>query len=163
MNEAPGRLVLGPAVMHQLGRYAEVSLRAGVELCGILIGTVEGTEALVAGCAQLPNVSGKPETEYQFHPGQQAEAWERAEEMGLQVLGVWHTHPTGPPVPSQTDVAYMQSWLLYPILVPEVGKYMMNVFKLRSMVYEQADDTVLGEPIEHSQWERVPHELRRKG
>jgi proteasome lid subunit RPN8/RPN11 len=161
-GQAPNRLVLGPVIMVKL--YGIVLERRGdIEQCGVLAGEVSGGgEAVVSRMAQLQNVHRSPEVNYQFDAVEQAMAWEQAESAGCEVVAVWHTHPHGPMHPSETDVAYMQPWLLYPILTPGIGRRVnMSVFRLRSLVYQADDGMGLGKPIEHSRWESVPHEVRR--
>lgn len=131
--------------MRQLLGYAR---DFGNEQCGVIAGMRQGEEAFVIACAQLRNASHKPESNYEFDPDQQALVWEEVAKMGAEVLGVWHTHPHGPAHPSQTDVAYMTPWLVYPVLVPAVGRTLMTVYRL-------SDD---GEG-----YVSVPHELRIQG
>jgi proteasome lid subunit RPN8/RPN11 len=98
--------------MHMHGRSALPN-----EACGVLFGRYdEDGVAVVEGCARLANVSEDPAHTYRFDEGQQAEVWDAVRARGLEVLAVWHTHPSGPQGPSQSDLAYMQPWLLYPIL-----------------------------------------------
>lgn len=117
MTAAPGRLVLGPAVFKDL--MTAVTEGGPHERCGILFGVTQVGVAFTAGCAQLKNAAEDPVHNYAFDPEDQARTWARVEAMGYQVLGVWHTHPTGPPGPSETDLAHAQQWFLYPILWPE--------------------------------------------
>jgi proteasome lid subunit RPN8/RPN11 len=120
-------VVMGAAVWEDL-RVAGVD-RAGLERCGVLVGGVADGVAYVTGCGELQHVAADPVHHYEFDPAQQAATWERAERWGYQVLGVWHTHPAGPEEPSETDLAYMTPWLLYPLVYPDgAGGAAMRVF-----------------------------------
>lgn len=91
------------------------------ERCGIMFGSIVNGEAFVAGVAELDNVAADPEHNYEFAPATQAKAWSRVERWGYEVFAVWHTHPSGPEQPSETDVANMQTFLLYPVVYPGEG------------------------------------------
>jgi proteasome lid subunit RPN8/RPN11 len=149
-RSAPSRLVFGPDVNRAL---RDIDWSSRHEQCGVIFGYGIDDVAVCRGMAKLNNVAKEPEHSYQFEPWEQAHTWERIEAMGLAVLGVWHTHPAGPVWPSETDLAYMQPWLLYPLLVPGQP---LKVFKLRPMVYERADDSTYTEPAVHSQYDVVP-------
>jgi proteasome lid subunit RPN8/RPN11 len=119
---------MGQGVYHAL---YEVGQKLGVaERCGVLFGVVDEDGAgWVAGSAELDNVHRDPMHHYEFSPRAQAKAWERIETWGYQVLAVWHTHPGGPTGPSETDLAYAQPWLLYPVITRdlETGSTVLSV------------------------------------
>lgn len=125
-------LSMGPAV------YSDVCLAgqdwsSGQERCGILFGMVDPDTniAYVAGCAELENAATDPVHNYAFDPDVQAKAWSRVERWGYTILGIWHTHPTGPEGPSSTDLEYAQPWYLYPVLWPgDPGEVGLGVYAL---------------------------------
>ena len=45
---------------------------------------------------------------YEVHPEDFLAADDRARELGLEVVGVWHSHPESGPIPSKTD--FERSW-----------------------------------------------------
>jgi proteasome lid subunit RPN8/RPN11 len=53
---------------------------------------------------------------FRVEPSELIEAYETAERKGLQVIGIFHSHP-GKPSPSSTDLKYMEInpvvWLIY--------------------------------------------------
>jgi len=78
---------------------------AGMEPCGYLLGA--------AGCDESPNVleavAGRnthpqPEGAYQLEPEEQLRVAREARGRGLRVVGFWHGHLVGPPVPSRADL-----------------------------------------------------------
>ena len=71
------------------------------EACGLLLG--EGkriTEAL-----ETRNVHASPQTHFEIDPQALIDAHRAARSGGPQVLGYFHSHPAGEPVPSATDRA----------------------------------------------------------
>ncbi len=75
------------------------------ECCGLLIGEVEGEEAVVLETIETRNVhEGDRRVRYQVDPMMYYEAEKRAEEEGLEVIGVYHSHPLGRPEPSVIDL-----------------------------------------------------------
>ena len=74
------------------------------ECCGLLIGEVEGGEAVVIETLETRNVyDGDRRVRYLVDPLMYYEAEKRAENEGLEVIGVYHSHPLGRPEPSFID------------------------------------------------------------
>ena len=69
------------------------------ECCGLLIGTSE----LIEQSAPARNLRASP-TRYLVDPVDHFSALRRARERGWEVVGAYHSHPGGVPVPSPTDV-----------------------------------------------------------
>lgn len=145
---------MGPSVFQDLV-IAGQDWSTGLERCGILFGTKdEAGEAYVAGCAELENVAADPAHNYEFEASAQAKAWSRVERWGYEVLGIWHTHPSGPQGPSQTDLAYAQPWFVYPVLWPRPEGYALQVYVLdpeEEMGYAQIPYTVMQEAASMAQ------------
>ena len=75
------------------------------EICGVLAGTYGHTQSVVSDIQQIENVAETPQTQYAMDPEAQLEATQSLEADGHEVIGFYHTHPTGPPRPSETDAA----------------------------------------------------------
>jgi proteasome lid subunit RPN8/RPN11 len=71
------------------------------EACGILLG--EGTR--ITAAIEARNVHPAPETHFEIDPQALIDAHRAARNGGAQVLGYYHSHPTGPAAPSATDRA----------------------------------------------------------
>lgn len=71
------------------------------EICGLLFGTVGRIEAAEA-CA---NVAADPARTFEIDPRALFAAHRRARGGGLAVVGHYHSHPSGLPVPSPRDAA----------------------------------------------------------
>ena len=75
------------------------------EVCGVLGGR-RGNASRVESVHQVPNVATRPRTEYRIDPEAQLDAMETIEAAGRGVVGFYHSHPTGPREPSETDAAW---------------------------------------------------------
>jgi proteasome lid subunit RPN8/RPN11 len=77
------------------------------EACGLL----GGTGSLASLVLPVANVAGSS-TRFQMEPRGQIEAMTRIEQAGLDLVAIYHSHPGGPLVPSETDLreaAYPES------------------------------------------------------
>ncbi len=70
------------------------------ECCGVLIGTRQRIERAVRARNTLESA-----TRYQIDPRDQFAAIRSARERGEAVIGFYHSHPSSPPAPSETDRA----------------------------------------------------------
>ncbi|WP_254861641.1 desampylase [Halovivax gelatinilyticus] len=75
------------------------------EVCGVLAGTDGNHVRIVDRAIPTPNAAVEPETTYEIDPVTLLETVESIEAGGDDVVGFYHSHPTGPPEPSATDVA----------------------------------------------------------
>ncbi|MET1755580.1 M67 family metallopeptidase [Novosphingobium sp. RD2P27] len=69
------------------------------ECCGLLLGAGQRIEQAVAA----RNVSPQPRTRFEVDPVALLAAHKEARNGGPEVLGYFHSHPAGHPVPSATD------------------------------------------------------------
>ena len=72
------------------------------EACGLLLGKGKQVEE-ARGCA---NVHPDPARHFELDPQALIEAHRAMRSGGPQVIGYWHSHPSGPPGPSATDRAH---------------------------------------------------------
>lgn len=83
----------------------DAQARAPHEACGILLG--DGLR--VARAIACANIHPGPETHFEIDPQALIDAHRAAraaaEGAGAQVVGYYHSHPSGPPHPSATDRA----------------------------------------------------------
>jgi len=83
------------------------------EACGLLLGKSETTGGATTTrvLLALPTRNATREVardRYEVHPEDFLAADDRARELGLEVVGVWHSHPESGPIPSKTD--FERSW-----------------------------------------------------
>ena len=102
---------ISAAQMKQLQSISEQAIPN--ESCAFLLGSVDNltvAEVLPLKSAELSPYS------FSIAPAALLEAYETAERKGLQVIGIFHSHP-GKPSPSSTDLKYMEInpvvWLIY--------------------------------------------------
>jgi proteasome lid subunit RPN8/RPN11 len=85
---------------------AQAIAEAPRECCGLLAGTVaEDGTALAIVRYPLVNVAEHPAVEYFSEPEGMFAAWRDWRSRDLDVVAVYHSHPTSPPVPSRKDLA----------------------------------------------------------
>jgi len=77
----------------------QVAAEAPIEACGLLAGIQDEVQRVVP----IPNALNSA-SRYRFDPYEQLAAFERIEQAGLEMLAIYHSHPKGPPHPSQTDI-----------------------------------------------------------
>jgi proteasome lid subunit RPN8/RPN11 len=61
-------------------------------------------------------------------PKEQLNAFEQIESAGMDVLAVFHSHPTGPPVPSPTDIEEAAYQVISIIWSPVDGEWQARGF-----------------------------------
>jgi len=73
---------------------------APLEACGLLAGKDDSVEQviLVRNQAQSP-------VRFVMEPYEQLQAFDQMESQGLELVGIFHSHPAGPETPSHTDIA----------------------------------------------------------
>ena len=89
------------------------------EACGLLLGKVRGDEIEVAALSPGRNVSADPRAHFQIDPLDVLAAEDAARGTGLSIVGVWHSHPRGPLLPSQEDRTNDSGSWVSLIAVPE--------------------------------------------
>ncbi len=80
------------------------------ERCGLFFGTLKKKDIHIVEMIEIENVK-RSSVEFELDPIQALRAFEKAEEMGLDVVGVWHTHPEWIAYPSNKDRKGME---IYP-------------------------------------------------
>ena len=75
------------------------------EACGLLVGSRSAAGVRIEAVRSLENrEANRPELAFRIAP----EDWVREEQsvrlQGQEVVGIWHSHPTGPAVPSARDL-----------------------------------------------------------
>jgi proteasome lid subunit RPN8/RPN11 len=98
----PFRLVIPPAVRDAMLAHAHVEMPN--ECIGFLAGTIADGVGTVSLCLPLINELQSP-TEFLTEPRSVFEAYRTLRATGTDLLAIYHSHPTSPPVPSQKDIA----------------------------------------------------------
>ena len=90
-------LEVSSAVLGQL--QAEAAAAHPLECCGILL----GGESAITGIIPASNVHPQPARHFDIDPQALVDAFRAARSGGPQVVGYYHSHPSGPAEPSATD------------------------------------------------------------
>ena len=91
------------------------------EACGLLVGRASGSRVEVVRVAKARNRATTP-TRYDLDPEDFVAADLAARNEGLDIVGIWHSHPDHPAIPSQTDLDRAWSGYSYVILSIRHGK-----------------------------------------
>ena len=73
------------------------------EACGLLVGRETAEGFVVDAVRALRNRSQEPDR-YELDPAEHLAVEREAEATGRIVVGAWHSHPDGEPVPSRADL-----------------------------------------------------------
>jgi len=82
----------------QLLHHAQISPDA--EVCGL----VGGKDGIPLSCYPVSNVSEHPDRLFLLDAKQQIAAMAAMRDQGEQLFAIYHSHPTAPALPSQTDL-----------------------------------------------------------
>ena len=87
------------------------------ECCGFFFGSENKDERLVTKILVVNNSKeGDKTRRFEISPRNYLDAELMAEKTGLQLLGVYHSHPNHPAIPSETDRMAAQPYFSYIIL-----------------------------------------------
>jgi len=97
------------------------------EVCGLLAGS--GVEVLRV--YSVTNILHSP-VRYRMDPAEQLKVFLEIEENGWELVGIYHSHPKGPDLPSITDLreAYYPD-AVFLILFPGAGTWRCRGFRIR--------------------------------
>lgn len=80
-----------------------------LETCGYLV----GKDGHIDGFQPTGNLHPEPETRYEVDPVVYMDLEDRLEGSTRDVVGIFHSHPASPAVPSKTDRAHAQPGWIY--------------------------------------------------
>jgi proteasome lid subunit RPN8/RPN11 len=98
----PHTIYISQTDMQQMRR--QVADRAPEEACGLLSGQIEARIYRVAAVIPTTNELHSP-VRYRIDPLEQIAAFNWIDAQGLELVGIYHSHPAGPMSPSPTDIA----------------------------------------------------------
>lgn len=78
---------------------AHVEVGAPLEACGLLAGKNDSVEKVF-----LISNQARSAVRFRMDPAEQLRAFNWMESNGLDLLGIFHSHPAGPATPSPTDI-----------------------------------------------------------
>src|SRR2546426_8976945 len=108
-------LVLEGRQMHAIRQHGDADYPA--EAWGLMGATVEDGRKVAALLVRLVNRrTDSARNRYLIDPESFRRAQEKLDRDGLEVVGVYHSHPDPPPTPSTFDREHAWPWLSYLIL-----------------------------------------------
>lgn len=118
------------------------------EGAGLLLGSVEGERRRVLEVVKLANRGEAAERgrRYRLAPQDYLRGEELAAQRGLQVLGIFHSHPDHPERPSEFDRQWAWPFFSYLITSVEEGRAITS----RAWVLREDRSAFLEEPLEVS-------------
>jgi [CysO sulfur-carrier protein]-S-L-cysteine hydrolase len=96
----PFRLLLPTQFVDEI--FAHARAEVPNECCGLLAGRIEAGVALAVQRYPLPNAAASP-VEYLSEPKAMFAAMRDMRSLGIDVIAVYHSHPTSDPIPSKAD------------------------------------------------------------
>ena len=107
------RLTIPAQVMGEIHAHGEALYPE--EGAGLLLGSIDGDHREARRVLPMPNHFEPDERghRYRLDPQETLQAEQLAEQLGLEVIGVFHSHPDHPPAPSQYDLEWVVPWFVY--------------------------------------------------
>jgi proteasome lid subunit RPN8/RPN11 len=116
------KIVLTSSVIRQIHEDGERHYPE--EGAGLILGKVDGETRRATGIMARDN-RFEPQSRgrrYAIDPKEMLEAEDEAEKMGVDIIGIFHSHPDHPPRPSEFDLAWAMPWYSYIITCVSQGK-----------------------------------------
>jgi proteasome lid subunit RPN8/RPN11 len=94
------------------------------ECCGVMIGSNDGSAKHVTTAIALENAyKGKQEDRYEIRPEELLAADKNARAQGLDLIGIFHSHPDCDAYFSKTDLENSCPWYSFVVLSIKGGKF----------------------------------------
>jgi proteasome lid subunit RPN8/RPN11 len=94
------------------------------ECCGAMLGRIAGAQKLVIDAVALENAfSGEQAERYELRPEDLLAADKAARERGLDLIGIFHSHPDCDAYFSETDLKNSCPWYSFVVLSIKNGKF----------------------------------------
>ncbi len=119
---------------HCQAMQTHVERTAPFESCGLLAGKGD----LVEKVLPITNQAHSP-TRYRMQPEEQLRAFNEIEISGLDLVGIFHSHPAGPERPSPTDIEESAYPVVQVIWSRSNGRWQMKGF----WIHPQSVDEVI--------------------
>ncbi len=99
------------------------------ESCAILFGMVDDQKTIVKEVFLTKNIDESP-VNFTISNEQLIKCYKIAEDKGMEVVGIFHSHPNSEAYPSNTDKKFMHSnpvvWVIYSGISNEFKAYMLE-------------------------------------
>ncbi len=125
---------------HRRAMLAHVERTAPFESCGLLAGKGDRVEKVLP----ITNQAHSP-TRYRMQPEEQLRAFNEMEIRGLDLVGIFHSHPSGPEGPSPTDIEEAAYPVVQVIWFRSNGRWQMKGFRIHRRSFDEVILKVLAE------------------
>ena len=103
-------------------RHAEATYPR--ECCGVMIGSIDGDQKRVTEAFALENAyTGGQEDRYEIRPEDLLNTDREARKQGLDLIGIFHSHPDCAAYFSKTDLENSCPWYSFVVLSVQKGKF----------------------------------------
>lgn len=117
---------------------AHVESHLPLEACGLLAGHDSKVETVLKVANQAQS-----EVRFVMDPVEQLNAFEWIDSNDMELVGIFHSHPTGPETVSQTDIAEAAYAVVYIILARVNGAWQARGFWIQDGAYNEVTLQVL--------------------
>ena len=97
------------------------------ESCALLFGKKDNDKIILSQIYPAENIE-KSSVNFTISNEQLIQGYKIAEEKGLEVIGIFHSHPDSEPYPSATDKKFMEInpvvWVIFSLVTNEFKAYM---------------------------------------
>ncbi len=99
------------------------------ECCALLFGKKDNNKIIVNEIFIAENIEKSP-LNFTISNEQLIQGYKIAEDKGLEVIGIFHSHPDSDPYPSATDKKFMEinpvAWVIFSVMTKEFKAYMFE-------------------------------------
>jgi len=110
-------------LIHQIKKEGEEGYP--YEICGFILGKINYDRDLrtAVEVVQVENQNKERANDrFEIHPKDYLRVERYADKKGIQIIGIYHTHPDHPDRPSETDLRFAQPDMSYIIMSVEKGE-----------------------------------------
>lgn len=129
-------ITLTQSQMFSMQRH--INFIAPLEACGMLGGKNEVVELVLP----IKNAA-ESKTRFLMDPKAQLRAMQHIESEGLEILAIFHSHPKGPSVPSETDIAESKYSVANIIWAKTGRRWTARAFVIENGITEEIPLTVI--------------------
>ncbi|TVY04132.1 M67 family metallopeptidase [Cohnella terricola] len=112
-----------------------VRRRLPFEACGIIYGTVSDGIVTADDFCLFRNRSTSLEEAFAFDPEEWVSAYFQAHKNRREIVGLFHTHPNGSPLPSESDKRGSIPWATYWIIGLSESAHDLSVYRRNGSDY----------------------------
>lgn len=119
---------------HQAAIYRHAEAAFPDECCGAMFGRANGVTREIVELRELENTWDAKERRRRFliTPVEYIRVEQEADDLGLTLIGFYHSHPNAEPRPSEFDREHAWPWFAYPIVEVRDGAAVgMRVWQLQ--------------------------------